>query len=147
MRTDNPTPNEGRILFDREDLALTIDLILEGDEDAPLLLGQLFVSFRQAIESGLHGINQTRQALADSIELIYPHSPAHQAAPNLYRLSLEGQLKVEDEPLEISRAYQRENLQFVPYFRSSQRLILVIDILQSQRHVSIQIKAGAFARL
>jgi hypothetical protein len=106
--TDEQHPNEGRILFDREDLALTIDLILEGDEHAPLLLGQLFVGFRQAIDSGLHGINQTRQALAASIELIYPHSPAHQAALTLYRLSLEGQLKVEDEPLElINAAIQR----------------------------------------
>jgi hypothetical protein len=106
--TDAQRPNEGYVLFDREDLALTIDLILDCDEHAPLLLGQLFVSFRQAIDSGLHGINQTRQALADSIELIYPHSPAHQAALDLYRLSLEGQLKVEDEPLElINAAIQR----------------------------------------
>jgi hypothetical protein len=105
---DAQRPNEGRILFDREDLARTIDLILEGDEHAPLLLGHLFVTFRQAIDSGLHGINQTRQALADSIELIYPHSPAHQAALNLYRLSVEGQLKVEDEPVElINAAIQR----------------------------------------
>jgi hypothetical protein len=104
MRTDSQPREECSVLFDREDLALTIDLILEGDEHAPLLLGQLFVGFRQAIDSGLHGINQTRQALADSIELIYPHSPAHQAALNLYRLSLEGQLKVEDEPLELINA-------------------------------------------
>ena len=105
---DAHRPNEERIFFDREDLALTIDLILQGDEHSHLLLGQLFISFRQAIDSGLEGINQTRQALADSIELIYPHSPAHQAALNLYRLSLEGQLKVEDEPLElINAAIQR----------------------------------------
>jgi hypothetical protein len=108
MRTDSQPREECSVLFDREDLALTIDLILEGDEHAPLLLGQLFVGFRQAIDSGLHGINQTRQALADSIELIYPHSSAHQAALTLYRLSLEGQLKVEDEPLElINAAIQR----------------------------------------
>jgi hypothetical protein len=106
--TDAQHPEERRVLFDREDLALTINLILEGDEHAPHLLGRLFVTFRQAIDSGLHGINQTGQALDDSIELIYPHSPAHQAALNLYRLSLEGQLKVEDEPLElINRAIQR----------------------------------------
>jgi hypothetical protein len=108
VSVDDQTPDEGCVLFDREDLALTIDLILTGDEHAPLLLGQLFVTFRQAIDSGLQGINQTRQALADSIELIYPHSPAHQAALNLYRLSVEGQLKVEDEPLElINAAIQR----------------------------------------
>lgn len=102
--TDAQQPVESRVLFDREGLALTINLILEGDEQAPLLLGHLFISFRQAIDSGLHGINDVRQALVDSIELIYPHSPAHQVAFNLYRLSLEGQLKVEDEPLEIINA-------------------------------------------
>jgi len=102
--SDGQGASEGKTLFDREDLALTIDLILEGDQHAPLLLGQLFVTFRQAIDSGLDGINQTREALADSIELIYPHSPAHQAAQDLYRLSIEGQLKVEDEPLELINA-------------------------------------------
>lgn len=108
MKTNNQARQIENIYFERGDLALTIDLILNRDEDAPLLLAQLLVTFRQAIDSGLHGINQTRQALDDAIELIYPHSPAHQAAVNLYRLSVEGQLKVEDEPLElISAAIQR----------------------------------------
>jgi hypothetical protein len=108
VSVDDQTPDKPGILFDREDLGLTIDLILKGDDDAPLLLGQLFVSFRQAIDSGLHGISQTRQALSDAIELIYPHSSAYHAALNLYRLSVEGQLKVEDEPLElINAAIQR----------------------------------------
>lgn len=99
---------EGRVLFDREDLELTIDLVLEGDEHATHCLGQLFVSFRQAIDSGLHGINETRRALVTAIELIYLHSPAHQAGLNLYRLSLEGELKVEDEPERlISAAIER----------------------------------------
>jgi hypothetical protein len=104
VRGVDQVPNGHPVLFDREDLALTIDLILSGDEHAPLLLGQLFVTFKQAIDSGLHGINQTRQALADSLELIYPHSPVHQAALNLYRLSVEGQLRVEDEPLAVINA-------------------------------------------
>lgn len=107
LSKDDQTLGEARVLFDREDLALTIDLILNGDEHAPLLLGQLFVTFRHAIDGGLHGINQTRQALADAIELIYPHSPEYHAALNLYRLSVEGQLRVEDEPLEIINAVIR----------------------------------------
>lgn len=106
MADDSPT--EGRVLFEREDLALTIDLVLESDEHAALFLGQLFVSFRQAIDSGLHGINETRRALVTAIELIYLHSPAHEAGLNLYRLSLEGELKVEDEPERlINAAIQR----------------------------------------
>ena len=98
------SPKEERVLFHREDLASTIDLVLEGDEHAPLFLGQLFVGFRQAIDSGLHGINETRKALVTAIELIYLHSSAHESALNLYRLSLEGQLKVEDEPVTLINA-------------------------------------------
>jgi hypothetical protein len=64
-----PHPNEGRLLFEPEDLALTIDLILEGDEHAALLLAQLFVSFRQAIDSGLHGINQTGSGRLNRVDL------------------------------------------------------------------------------
>jgi hypothetical protein len=69
--TDPQRPNGGRVLFNREDLALTIDLILQGDEQAPLLLGQLFVSIRQAIDSGLHGHqpNKTRSGRFNRIDL------------------------------------------------------------------------------
>ena len=87
--------------FDRESLELTIDLVLNADEQAPHFLGQLFTSFRQAIDSGLHGINETRNALAEAIDLIYLHSPEHSAAIDLYRLHLEGELKPDDEPLKI----------------------------------------------
>jgi hypothetical protein len=121
IMVDAPGTAEGRELFDKEDLALTIDLILEGDEHAPLLLAQLFVSFRQAIDSGLHGINQTRQALANSIELIYLHSPAHQAALNLYRLSVEGELRVEDEPLKVINAALQRTMSRIRRSKSSTR--------------------------
>lgn len=71
---------------------------------APHFLGQLFTSFRQAIDSGLHGINETRKALAEAIDLIYLYSPEHAAGLNLYRLHLEGELKPDDEPLEMLNA-------------------------------------------
>ena len=97
-------PDEGTAYFDREGLELTIDLVLNADEHAPHFLGQLFTSFRQAIDSGLHGINETRKALAEAIDLIYLHSPEHDAAINLYRLHLEGELKPDDEPLDLINA-------------------------------------------
>jgi hypothetical protein len=56
-------PDEGAAYFDREGLELTMDLVLNADEQASHFQGRLFVTFRQAIDSGLHGINQTRQAL------------------------------------------------------------------------------------
>jgi len=101
---ESQPPNGGTAYFDREGLELTIDLVLNADEQAPHFLGQLFTSFRQAIDSGLHGINETRKALAEAIDLIYLHSPEHDAAINLYRLHLEGELKPDDEPLEMINA-------------------------------------------
>ena len=38
------------------------------------------------------------------IELIYLHTDAHKAALKLYVLSLEGQLKPQDEPLQLINA-------------------------------------------
>jgi hypothetical protein len=91
-------------LFDREDLASSLDLILSGDPDAADVLARLFDSLRQAIDSGLSGINQTREALVSAVELAYLHSGAHAAAVRLYRLSLAGHLKVKDEPVRLINA-------------------------------------------
>jgi hypothetical protein len=99
-KKSQPADN-GIAYFDREGLELIIDLVLNADEHAPHFLGQLFTSFRQAIDSGLHGVNETRNALAEAIDLIYLHSPEHAAASRLYQLHLEGELKPDDEPLEI----------------------------------------------
>lgn len=92
---------EGRPLFEREDLALSIGLILGGDAQAADVLARLFEEFRRAIEGGLRGINEAREALAAAVEISYLHSEAHAAAVRLYRLSVEGQLRVEDEPLQL----------------------------------------------
>lgn len=96
--------DEESAYFDREGLELTIDLVLSADEHAPHFLGQLFTSFRQAIDSGLQGIIETRKALAEAIDLIYLHSPEHAAALDLYRLHIEGELKPDDEPLDLLNA-------------------------------------------
>lgn len=105
---DECSPDEGIPLFDREDLALDVELILKGDARSPEALAQLCTRFRQAMEGGLEGINQTRKALATAVELIYLHSGAHVAALKLHRLSVEGQLRIEDEPVNlISEAIER----------------------------------------
>jgi hypothetical protein len=102
--TDDLPPDDVKILFNREDLASDIEWILKGDFHSPDVLARLFVSFRQAIDSGLQGINHTRQALVTAIELVYLHSRAHVAALKLYRLSLEGELKIQDEPVNLINA-------------------------------------------
>ena len=50
-----------------------------------------------------------RAMFITSIELIYLHSPAHESALNLYRLSLEGELKVEDERVTLINAAIERN--------------------------------------
>lgn len=92
---------EGRPLFAREDLALSIGLILGGDAQAADVLARLFEELGQAMEGGLRGINEVREALAAAVGICYLHSEAHAAAMRLYRLSVEGHLKSEDEPVRL----------------------------------------------
>ena len=93
--------DEENLLLDRETLAAKIETILGGGPHAPDVLASLFVELRQAIESGLRGINRTRETLAMGVELAYLHTRAHASAVRLYHLSQEGQLTVKDEPLTL----------------------------------------------
>jgi hypothetical protein len=68
---DNCRGNGTAPLFDRAELAADIESILKDDPD---VLARLLDSFRQAMDSGLSGINQTREALAVAVELAHLHS-------------------------------------------------------------------------
>ncbi len=99
---------EGDLLFAREELASDIELILRGDDYSAEALAHLFINLRQAMASGLEGINRTSNTLRAAIDLTYPHSRAHSAGLKLYRLSLGGHLRGEDEPVTlISSAVER----------------------------------------
>lgn len=93
--------DEENLLIDRETLESRIAYILGGGADAPDVLAGLFVELRQGLEGGLRGINGARATLALAVEVAYLHSRTHSSALRLYRLSQEGQLKVEDEPLRL----------------------------------------------
>lgn len=95
---------EGRLLFEREDLEVSVESILKGDAHAPDALAQLFVMLKLAIDGGLEGINQASEALLTGIEVAYLHSRTHDAATKLYFLSRQGELKFPDEPLELINA-------------------------------------------
>jgi hypothetical protein len=102
--TDGSASEDENLLFAREELAGDIASILRGDEHSPEALAHLLITFREAIEDGLEGINRTRETLAAAAELTFTHSRAHDAALRLYLLSQEGQLKVEDEPVRLINA-------------------------------------------
>jgi hypothetical protein len=91
-------------LFEREDLASSLDVILSGDVRAADELARLLDSLRYALDGGLRGINEARAALVAAVELVYLRTGAHASALSLYRLSLEGRLKVEDEPTRLISA-------------------------------------------
>ena len=69
-------------------------------------------SLKTAIDSGADGARAASAALLASIEAAYLHTDAHRAALKLYLLSLTGQLKPADEPLQlISAAIKRGTAQ------------------------------------
>jgi len=90
--------------FRREDLVHSIELVLVGGAQAADVLARLFEELGQALEGGLRGMNEAREALAEAVEICYLHSEAHAEAVKLYRLSVEGHLRAEDEPLRLLRA-------------------------------------------
>jgi hypothetical protein len=61
-------------------------------------------SLKAAIDSGPDGAKEASAALLANIEATYLHTDAHRAALKLYLLSLTGQLKPEDEPLQLINA-------------------------------------------
>ena len=93
--------DDEKLIVDQEWLAGAVESILKGDPDAPKTLARVFISFRDAIRSGLRGLNQLDEALPATIEIIYLQSRAHAAALKLYVLAQEGQVRIEDEPLNV----------------------------------------------
>lgn len=74
------------------------------DPAAVECLARLFLTIKKAIESGGEGVRQASQTLSHGIEFMYSYTDAHKAALALYVLSLEGDLKPEDEPLNLINA-------------------------------------------
>lgn len=98
---DELPEDDERLIVDQEWLTRSVESILKGDADAPETLARVFISFRAAIGSGLRGMNQLDEALLAAIEIIYLQSRAHAAALKLYVLAQEGQVRIEDEPLNV----------------------------------------------
>lgn len=67
-------------------------------------LARLLFTLKKAIDSGPEGVLRASQTLLNGIELVYLHTNAHKAALKLYVLSLEGNLKPQDEPLQLINA-------------------------------------------
>src|SRR3712207_4216205 len=97
--SDDQSPEN--LMFGREDLARSVELILAGGPDAAAALARLLDEFRDAIDGGLRGVEAARRGLVTAIELAYLRTGEHAAALRLYRLSLEGRLLAADEPARL----------------------------------------------
>lgn len=92
------------LLADGEDWAAILAPVLCQDAAAVECLARLLFTIKKAIDSGPEGAIQASRMLLEGIELIYLHTNAHKAAVKLYVLSLEGNLKPQDEPLNLINA-------------------------------------------
>jgi hypothetical protein len=78
------------------------------DSAAVECLARLLFIIRKEINSGPEGVLRASKILSNGINVIYLYTNAHKVALRLYVLSLEGELKPQDEPLNlISAAIER----------------------------------------
>ena len=91
-------------LADEEDWVAILKPALCQDAAAVECLARLLFTIKRAIDSGPEGAMQASKTLLDGIESIYLHTKTHKAAVKLYVLSLEGNLKPQDEPLNLINA-------------------------------------------
>ena len=95
------TGNEYESLVGHEDWAAILEPALCQDAAAVECLARLLFTIKKAIENGPGGVEQASRALLAGIESAYLYTDAHRAALKLYLLSLTGQLKPQDEPLQL----------------------------------------------
>lgn len=91
-------------LADDETWRAILEPALCQDPDAVDALARLLFALKRAIESGQEGAICASRVLSNGIEMSYLYTKTHQAALKLYILSLEGNLKPEDEPLNLLNA-------------------------------------------
>ena len=74
------------------------------DSAAVECLARLLFIIKREINGGNEGVRRASKTLSRGIELMYLYTDAHRAATKLYVLSLEGELKPHDEPLNLINA-------------------------------------------
>jgi hypothetical protein len=93
-----------KLLADDTTWKAVLEPALCTDAAAVEVLVRLLFRIKEAIDSGPEGAMRASQTLLSGIELMYLHSNAHKVALKLYLLSLEGNLKPQDEPFNLINA-------------------------------------------
>src|ERR1044072_1127796 len=89
---------------DDETWAAILEPELCKDPAAVEILARLLLTLKKAIDSGPEGAMRASRTLLRGVELIYLYTEVHKAARKLYVLSLDGNLKPQDEPLNLLNA-------------------------------------------
>lgn len=84
------------------------------DAAAVECLARLLFVIKKEINSGSEGVRRASKIISKGIEVTYLYTNAHQAALELYVLSLEGELKPEDEPLNLINAAMERSRRKAP---------------------------------
>lgn len=92
------------LLADDETWIAILEPELCKDSAAVESLARLLFSIKKEINSGSEGVKRASQILSRGIEVIYLYTNAHKVALKLYVLSLEGELRPQDEPLNLINA-------------------------------------------
>lgn len=89
------------LLTDDETWLAILEPELCKDPAAVECLARLLFIIKKEINSGPEGVIRASKILTRGIEFIYQYTDAHKAALELYVLSLGGELKPQDEPLNL----------------------------------------------
>jgi hypothetical protein len=98
------TREKAELLADDQTWINILEPELCKDTAAVECLARLLFVIKKEINSGSEGVRRASEILSKGIEVIYLYTNAHKAALELYVLSLEGELKPQDEPLNLINA-------------------------------------------
>jgi hypothetical protein len=96
--------SKDNLLADDETWLAILEPELCKDAAAVECLARLLFIIKKEINSGSAGVRRASKILSNGIEVLYLYTNAHKAAIELYVLSLEGDLKPQDEPLNLINA-------------------------------------------
>lgn len=100
------------VVADHEDWTAILEPALRQDSAAIECLARLLFTIKKAIDNGAEGVEGASKALLAGIEVAYLYTDVHRAALKLYLLYLTGELKPQDEPLQlINEAIKRGTIE------------------------------------
>jgi hypothetical protein len=103
-KSTSTTCSEEKTLVDDETWVNILEPELCKDSAAVESLTRLLFLIKREINSGPVGVLQASKILSNGTDVMYLYTKAHKAALELFVLSLGGELKPQDEPLNLITA-------------------------------------------